>query len=126
MIEVEHLYKSFKKFDAVTDVSFVAQAGQVLGLLGANGAGKSTTMRIISATMKPSSGSVRVGGFDVAREPQLVRTVLGVMPEQWGLYGHLSPRDHLIFFGELFKIEKPTLKSKIDELISILQMLRVM
>ncbi len=122
MIEVEHLTKHFKNFEAITDVSFTAQDGEVLGLLGANGAGKSTTMRVIAATMKPTTGAVRVGGFDVAKQPNQVRQVLGVMPENWGLYGHLSPRDHLNYFGNLFQLEKPTLKRRIDELINALQL----
>jgi sodium transport system ATP-binding protein len=122
MIEVEHLVKQFKKFVAVEDVSFIARQGEVLGLLGANGAGKSTTMRIISATLKPTSGTVRVSGFDVARQPDQARRALGVMPETWGLYGHLNPRDHLIYIGELFNMPRPRLLVRVDELIETLQM----
>lgn len=122
MIEVEHLVKRFKKFPAVDDVSFTARQGEVLGLLGANGAGKSTTMRIISATLKPTSGTVRVSGFDVAHQPNEARRMLGVMPETWGLYGHLNPRDHLIYIGELFNMPRPRLLARVDELIETLQM----
>lgn len=122
MIEVEQLSKRFKKFSAVEEVSFAARQGEVLGLLGANGAGKSTTMRIISATLKPTSGTVRVDGFDVARQPNQVRRALGVMAETWGLYGHLSPRDHLVYMGELFKMPRQKLLARVDELIETLQM----
>jgi sodium transport system ATP-binding protein len=122
MIEVHQLTKHFKKVHAVDGVDFAAQDGQVLGLLGANGAGKTTTMRIIAAMLQPTSGTVKVGGFDVARHPNDVRRILGVMPENWGLYPHLTPRDHLRFYGELFRLDESTLNKKIDGLIDELEM----
>jgi sodium transport system ATP-binding protein len=122
MIEVQQLSKRFKKLQAVDGVTFIARDGEILGLLGANGAGKTTTMRIVSATLRPTSGTVHVGGFDVTHQPDEVRRVLGVMPENWGLYGHLSPRDHLRFFGRMFGMEPAALEKRIDGLVALLQM----
>jgi sodium transport system ATP-binding protein len=107
---------------AVEGVSFTARDGEVLGLLGAKGAGKTTTLRIISATLRPTSGTVQVGGFDVTHQPDNVRNVLGVMPESWGVYGHLSPRDHLRFFGRLYEMDSTRLEERITTVIELLQM----
>jgi sodium transport system ATP-binding protein len=79
-------------------------------------------MRIISATLRPSAGTVLVGGFDVTRQPDDVRRSLGVMPENWGLYGHLSPRDHLRFFGRLFEMEAARIESRANEIFELLEM----
>lgn len=122
MIEVKGLGKSFRKVHAVNGVDFAAFNGEILGLLGANGAGKTTTLRMISATLRPTAGTVLVGGFDVTRRPDDVRRVLGVMPENWGLYGHLSPRDHLRFFGRLFEMEPARIEARIGEVFELLEM----
>jgi sodium transport system ATP-binding protein len=122
MIEVQKLYKRFKKLMAVEDVTFTAHDGEILGLLGANGAGKTTIMRVISAILQPTSGRVQVDGFDVTRQPDNVRGVLGVMPENWGLYGHLSPRDHLHFFGRLYAMQPARLEERIEQVVELLQM----
>jgi sodium transport system ATP-binding protein len=122
MIVVENLVKHFDKVHAVDGVDFAAQDGEVLGLLGANGAGKTTTMRIVSAILKPTSGTVTVDGHDVTREPDAVRRALGVMPENWGLYGHLTVRDHLRFWGELYQMPADLLEARIQTLIPQLGM----
>lgn len=122
MIEVENLSKKFKKVQAVNGLSFTAPNGKVVGLLGANGAGKSTTMRMIAATIKPGQGSIRIDGVDVARHAQQTRRLLGVMPEGWGLYDHLTPRDHLRFYGRLFGIPSAALEKRIEELVGLLKM----
>lgn len=122
MIEIENLSKKFKKVQAVDGLSFNAPNGKIIGLLGANGAGKSTTMRIIAATLKPGQGTVRVDGFDVAHQPHQTRRLLGVMPEAWGLYNHLTPRDHLRYFGQLFGMAPAPLEKRIEELVALLQM----
>lgn len=122
MITVEHLSKKFKKIHAVDDLSFEARDGEVLGLLGANGAGKTTTTRILSGTLRPSQGRVMIGGYDVSRNTNQVRHCLGVMPELWGLYGHLTPRDHLQFFGRMFGMAPKKINQRVDELVALLQM----
>jgi len=72
--------------------------------------------------LRPSSGTVHVGGFDISHQADQVRSVLGVMPENWGMYGHLSPRDHLRFFGRLYKMDDTRLEARIDQVIEQLQM----
>jgi sodium transport system ATP-binding protein len=127
MIEIENLSKyfrgkRFKKIHAVNGVSFTVRDGEVLGLLGPNGAGKTTSMRLLGTVLQPSSGSARVGGYDVRRQPEEVRRVLGVLPEYWGLYERFTPREHLLLFGKFHRMAGPTLRKRIDELILLLDM----
>jgi len=127
MIEIEQLGKhfrtrKFKKVQAVNGVSFTVRDGEVLGLLGPNGAGKTTIMRLLGTVLQPSSGSACVGGFDVRKHPNDVRRVLGVLPEYWGLYERFTPREHLLLFGQFYQLDGGSLKNRIDELISLLDM----
>lgn len=122
MIEVEDIAKHFKKVKAVDGVSFKVQDGEVVGLLGANGAGKTTIMRLLGTVLQPTRGTARVQGFDVRHKPDDVRRVLGVLPEYWGLYERFTPREHLRLFGAFHQLEGPALERRIDELIVILDM----
>ena len=122
MIEVVKLVKHFGNVRAVDGLSFTAQQGEVLGLLGPNGAGKTTTLRMLSTVLVPTAGTARVGGHDVCAEPAAVRASLGVLPEYWGLYGRLTPREHLRYFGRLHGLQGPPLEARIQSLIADLEM----
>ncbi|HKJ40327.1 MAG TPA: ATP-binding cassette domain-containing protein [Anaerolineales bacterium] len=122
MIEVENLAKHFKNVKAVDDVSFKVHDGEVVGLLGANGAGKTTIMRLLGTVLRPTSGTARVKGFDIQKNSEDVRRVLGVLPEYWGLYERFSPREHLRLFGAFYQLNGPALERRIDELIELLDM----
>jgi len=122
MIEVDNIAKHFKKVKAVDGVSFHVRDGEVVGLLGANGAGKTTIMRLVGTVLQPSNGTARVNGFDVRQQPDDVRRVLGVLPEYWGLYERFTPREHLRLFGAFYHLEGAPLERRIDELIELLDM----
>jgi sodium transport system ATP-binding protein len=122
MIEVENLAKHFGAVKAVDGVSFSARDGEVLGLLGPNGAGKTTTMRLLATVLRPTSGTARVDGHDLLREPEAVRAAVGILPENWGLYGRLTPREHLRYFGRLYRQDGARLDRRIAELIGALDM----
>jgi sodium transport system ATP-binding protein len=122
MIEVENLAKHFGTVRAVDGVSFDAQEGEVLGLLGPNGAGKTTTLRMLATVFRPTSGTAKIGGHDLLREPEAVRAALGVLPEYWGLYGRLTPREHLRYYGRLYGMDGGRLESRIQEIIALLEM----
>jgi sodium transport system ATP-binding protein len=127
MIEIENLSKyfrgkRFKKVQAVDGVSFAVRDGEVLGLLGPNGAGKTTIMRLLGTVLQPSGGTARVGGFDVRRQPDEVRRVLGVLPEYWGLYERFTPREHLLLFGKFHGMNGTALEERIQALIALLDM----
>lgn len=107
MVEVNELSKSF--FDpkrgeirAVDHVSFSAQPGRILGLLGVNGAGKTTTLRMLSTVISPGNGSAIVGGFDISKDPARVREMIGFVSGSTGLYGRLSAKECLEYFGQLY------------------------
>ena len=115
MIVVEHLAKRFGAVQALHDVSFTARDGRITGLLGANGAGKSTTLRIISTTLKPNVGRAAVDGCDCARAPLAARRALGVLPNAAGLYPQLTARENIRYFGELHGLTRATIDKRIAE-----------
>jgi ABC-2 type transport system ATP-binding protein len=101
MIEVSHLVKSYRDLKAVDDISFEVKQGETLGFLGPNGAGKSTTMRILTGALPPSSGSVKVCGFDVFEQPMEVKKRIGYLPETPPLYVDMTVSDYLRFVCRL-------------------------
>jgi len=101
MIEVQGLTKSYGDTLALSDVSFTVRQGEVVGFLGQNGAGKSTTMRIIAGSLGASSGTARVGGFDVAEEPRKVQGMLGYAPETPPVYTNMTVGDYVRFAAQL-------------------------
>jgi ABC-2 type transport system ATP-binding protein len=105
MIEVINFEKRFGRVAAVKAVSFRVEPGQVFGLLGPNGAGKTTTIRAITGLTRPSSGTVRVAGFDVWREPIKAKGAFGYIPDRPYLYGKLTARELLRFIAGLNKIK---------------------
>lgn len=111
-----------KIFHAVRDVSFSCEPGQILGLLGANGAGKTTTLRILATALKPSSGTARMDGVEITKDPLEVKRRIGFLSGSTGVYGRLSAREMIQYFGQLHGLDKQTLKKEIDELESLLDM----
>jgi ABC-2 type transport system ATP-binding protein len=102
VIEVAGLVKRFGDFTAVDDVSFTVSRGEVFGLLGSNGAGKSTTIRVLCGLMHPTAGRVRVAGLDVAAEPERVKRRIGYMTQRFSLYDDLPVGQNLRFFGGIY------------------------
>lgn len=111
MIEVEGLTKYYGHVTAIKDVSFSVEKGEILGFLGPNAAGKTTTMRILTCFMPPSTGSARVAGHDIFTESLAVRKRVGYMPESVPLYPDLTVLEYLNFVGEIKKIPKPDRKT---------------
>src|SRR6202451_77490 len=101
MIEVSNLTKRYAGHTAVKDISFTVERGEIAGLLGSNGAGKSTTMRILSCFMPATSGTVRVAGFDVFHQSDEVRRRIGYMPENNPLYLEMRVKEYLKFRARL-------------------------
>jgi ABC-2 type transport system ATP-binding protein len=102
MIHTENLTKYFKDFCAVDGVSLQVKAGEVLALLGPNGAGKTTTVRMLTTVLRPSSGTARVAGYDVDENPGDVRSAVGVLTEDHGLYDRMHMEEYLDFFGRIY------------------------
>lgn len=117
MIVIEHLAKRFGSVQALQDVSFTARDGRITGLLGHNGAGKSTTLRILSTVMRAQQGRAVVDGFDCATQPLEVRRSLGVLPHASGLYVHLTGRENIAYYGGLHGLSGAALDRAVEELI---------
>lgn len=122
MIETEHLGKRYGKFDAVADLSLKVAPGQVLALLGPNGAGKTTTMRMIAGFLIPGSGSARVCGHDVVRDPLEARRALGYLPEGAPSYGELSVAEFLAFAARVRGLTGIAGNRRLDRMIGRLQL----
>ena len=114
-IVVEHLEKRFGAFKAVDDVSFHVERGEIFGYLGANGAGKSTTIRMLCGLLPPSGGKAVVAGADIERAPQQVKRGIGYMSQKFSLYLDLTVRANLEFFGGIYGAWGKALRRRIDE-----------
>ncbi|MFC3093229.1 ATP-binding cassette domain-containing protein [Alteromonas sediminis] len=142
MIEVKGLKKSFevenpkklseqekkdprlkgRYFHSVESVSFTCDKGTVLGLLGPNGAGKTTTLRMLSTALKPEQGSLVIDGEDVLKKPVEARKRIGFLSGSTGLYGRLTGRENIAYFGQLHGMDKNAIKQRIDELAELLDL----
>jgi len=120
MIEAEHLSKRFGAVEAVRDISFVARDGEITGILGANGAGKSTCLRMLYGVLEPDDGHARIDGLDVRGETSKARAHLGALPHAAGLYGNLTARENIGYFAALQGMRGERLRSRTTELARIL------
>jgi ABC-2 type transport system ATP-binding protein len=125
MIETKSLTKRYGDLLAVDNLSFKVEPGQVLGFLGPNGAGKSTTMKMIAGFLSPTSGEVKVCGFDIENEPLKAKRCIGYLPEGAPAYGEMTPAAFLNFIGEIRGLNGALLKQRIDRVIGQLHLERV-
>lgn len=102
MISLTHLTKQFGATIAVNDLSLDIRAGEIFGLIGPDGAGKTTTLRILATALAPSAGRVTIDGLETTREPEAVKKIIGYMPQRFALYPDLTVRENLNFFADIF------------------------
>lgn len=107
---------------AVDGVTFEARPGKILGLLGVNGAGKTTTLRMLSTVIRPTSGTAEVAGFDVTKDPAKVRASIGFMSNSTALYGRLTSKEVIEYFGGLYGLEGQKLKDRVKYVTDKLQL----
>lgn len=122
MIEAKGLSKRFGQVEAAREVSFTAKNGEITGLLGANGAGKSTCLRMVYGVITPDSGQVCIDGLDMRGETSQARAHLGVMPHAAGLYNNLTARENIAYFGKLHGMQRKGIKGRIAQLAQALDM----
>ncbi|MCC7380320.1 MAG: ABC transporter ATP-binding protein [Deltaproteobacteria bacterium] len=122
MIRTEQLSRRFGSFWAVRDVSFEVARGEIFGYLGANGAGKSTTIRILCGLLAPSEGRAEVDGVDVADDPERVKRMLGYMSQKFSLYQDLSVEENLEFFGGAYGLPRAKRRERIERLLVTLDL----
>lgn len=112
MIETHELSKDFGDFRAVDSLSLKVESGEVMAMLGPNGAGKTTTVRMMTSILKPSFGWAKVAGFSVLDQPELVRSNVGVLTEQHGLYERMKGLEYLDFFGRVYRLSSQDRKKR--------------
>ncbi len=122
VIEVSHLTKKFGDFTAVDDISFEVHKGEIFGFLGANGAGKTTAMRMLTGLSFPTSGKGSVAGFDVWTQSEQIKKHIGYMSQKFSLYGDLTVRDNLEIFAGIYGMKRQVASVRIEELLERLSL----
>ena len=121
VIEVSHLVKAFGNFHAVDDISFTVKRGEIFGFLGANGAGKTTAMHMLTGLNQPTSGTGRVAGFDIRTEHEQIKRHIGYMSQRFSLYEDLTVAENIRLFGGIYGMKDKEIDRKTDELLKQLQ-----
>ena len=121
-IEVDRLTKRFGDFTAVDGISFYVAKGEIFGFLGANGAGKSTAMRMLCGLLTPTSGDAKVAGFDVYDNPEMIKKNIGYMSQKFSLYNDLTVVENIKFWGGLYGLDSKTIRRKTDQILGELDM----
>jgi ABC-2 type transport system ATP-binding protein len=119
-----HLTKQYGKFTAVDDIDLVVPSGELFGFLGPNGAGKTTTFRMIAGILRPTSGTVEIGGIDINRNPLDAKARLGFIPDRPFVYDKLTGGEFLRFAAALYGQQGPTVERRIDELLELFELTR--
>ena len=117
VIEVEHLTKKFGSFTAVDDISFEVHRGEIFGFLGANGAGKTTAMKMLTGLSFPTSGKGMVAGYDIWTQSELIKKNIGYMSQKFALYSDLTVRDNIEIFGGIYGMQRRDVRRRAVELM---------
>ena len=117
VIQVENLTKKFGDFIAVNAITFEVKKGEIFGFLGANGAGKTTAMKMLIGIGKPTSGKAQVAGFDVFKNPEDIKKNIGYMSQKFALYDDLTVKENITFFGGIYGLSRAEIKEKRCELV---------
>ncbi|HKK69148.1 MAG TPA: ABC transporter ATP-binding protein [Bacteroidales bacterium] len=122
IINVENLVKKFGNFVANDNLTFSVRRGEILGFLGANGAGKTTAMKILCGISAPTSGKVHVAGFDAVRHPEKIKQNIGYMSQKFSLYDDLTIRENFRLFGGIYGLRRKEIKSRTEALLNRLDL----
>ena len=118
-IEAKDLTRKFGSMTAVDHVSFSIKYGEIFGFLGSNGAGKSTTIRMLCGILAPTSGTAIVGGFDVNKDPERVKESIGYVSQKFGLYADLTVEENVEFYGKIYELSDHQLKKRMNEVFQL-------
>ena len=122
VISAKDLTKKFGGFTAVDAITFDVREGEIFGFLGANGAGKTTAMRMLNGLLTPTSGEGRVAGFDVYRESEKIKRHIGYMSQRFSLYEDLTVRENIRFFGGIYGLKRSQIREKTTQLLKDLEL----
>lgn len=125
VVKVENLSKKFGKFIATNTISFEVNKGEIFGFLGANGAGKTTAMRMLSGLLTPSSGQAFVASFDVATQAELVKKNIGYMSQKFSLYEDLTIQENIEFYGGIYGLSRQEIKDRSKGIVDKFQLASV-
>ena len=117
MIEITNVTKRYGEFCAVNDLSLTVNDGEIFGFLGVNGAGKTTTLRMLAGILKPTSGTLKIGGFDIERQPREAKSITGFIPDRPYIYAKLTGREFLYFVADLYNVSSEKAEARIDLLL---------
>ncbi|MBC7342602.1 MAG: ATP-binding cassette domain-containing protein [Clostridia bacterium] len=121
-VEVKDLVRRFGKHEAVAGISFDVEAGEVFGLLGPNGAGKTTTIRMLATLLPPTGGQILIEGIDALRRGNLVRRLIGYVPQALSTDGTLTGYENLLFFAKLLQLDRKVREERIQEILALLSL----
>jgi ABC-2 type transport system ATP-binding protein len=116
-IEIKDLKKTFGNVAAIDHLDLEVEEGELFGLLGPNGAGKSTAINILCGLLEPTDGSVHVGGYDIGKESHNVKELIGVCPQEMGVFPYLTGRENVEFFGNMNAVPKAELRNRVNKLL---------
>jgi ABC-2 type transport system ATP-binding protein len=122
ILEVDNLVKKYGDFEAVKGISFSVEEGEVFGLLGPNGAGKTQTISMLTGVIPPTSGTARIGGYDIHKDQSQVKKITGLVPQDLALYPTLSARTNLNFFGRIYGLHGKQLKERVDDVLRVVSL----
>lgn len=123
-VEVTNLTRRFGSFTAVDSITFHVARGEIFGFLGANGAGKTTAIRMLTGLLTPSEGSALVAGYDVTKQPDLIKENIGYMSQRFSLYEDLTVRENIRFYGGIYGLSNKDIREKTNELVNKLGLSR--
>jgi ABC-2 type transport system ATP-binding protein len=121
-IKAEKLSKNFGSFKAVDEISFDVKKGEVFGFLGANGAGKTTAMKMLIGISTPSSGKASIAGYDIYNETEKIKRNIGYMSQKFSLYDDLTIGENLRFFGGIYGLSRPDIKLNTEKVLNRLHL----
>ncbi len=124
-IDVKELTRTFGSFTAVDHISFDVTSGEVFGFLGANGAGKTTAIRMLIGLLEPSAGTARVAGYDVYKESEAIKRNIGYMSQRFSLYEDLTPRENIRLYGGIYGLTLKQIRERTDRVLTRLGLGRV-
>ena len=119
MIEIKHLRKEYKDLVAVKDLSLELEKGDIFGFIGPNGAGKTTTIKMLATLLIPTAGSAKVDGIDCVREPEKIRSIVGYMPDFFGVYDDIKVWEYLDFFAAAYRIPRDKRPQIVDDVLAL-------
>lgn len=122
MIEVKNLRKEYDSFVAVDNLDFEIEKGEIFGIVGPNGAGKTTALKMLCGLISPTRGSIKIQGMDIKKDAKRIKQKLGFLPEESPLYEGMTAYDYLMFFSQIYKVEKKIASARISEILASLKL----